>query len=237
MKTILPFLLLFFCSITYSQTNISGSVVDNNGQPIPGANIIVVGTATGTVTDFDGRFTLTVNQSPPFSVEASSIGFETVISKVTTNNQILNFVLIEGTSLDEVVISASRTPERIFESPVTVERIGLKEIKNTTSVDFYDGLENLKGVDVNTNSLTFKSVNTRGFATFANNRFMQLVDGMDNSTPALNFPIGNLVGMIETDVLSVELLPGASSALYGANAFNGILFMQSKKVVLKTSFF
>ena len=228
MKTILPFLLLFFCSITYSQTKISGSVVDNNGQPIPGANIIVVGTSTGTVTDFDGRFTLTVNQSPPFSVQASSIGFETVISKVTTNNQILNFVLIEGTSLDEVVISASRTPERIFESPVTVERIGLKEIKNTTSVDFYDGLENLKGVDVNTNSLTFKSVNTRGFATFANNRFMQLVDGMDNSTPALNFPIGNLVGMIETDVQSVELLPGASSALYGANAFNGILFMQSK---------
>jgi len=228
MKTILPFLLLFFCSITYSQTKISGSVVDDNSQPIPGANIIVVGTSTGTITDFDGRFTLTVNQNPPFSVQASSIGFETVISKVTTNNQTLNFVLIEGTSLDEVVISASRTPERIFESPVTVERLGLKEIKNTTSVDFYDGLENLKGVDVNTNSLTFKSVNTRGFATFANNRFMQLVDGMDNSTPALNFPIGNLVGMIETDVQSVELLPGASSALYGANAFNGILFMQSK---------
>uniref|UniRef100_UPI00404AC28D carboxypeptidase-like regulatory domain-containing protein n=1 Tax=Flavobacterium sp. TaxID=239 RepID=UPI00404AC28D len=131
MKTILPFLLLFFCSITYSQTKISGSVVDDNSQPIPGANIIVVGTSTGTITDFDGRFTLTVNQNPPFSVQASSIGFETVISKVTTNNQTLNFVLIEGTSLDEVVISASRTPERIFESPVTVERLGLKEIKNT----------------------------------------------------------------------------------------------------------
>ena len=137
-------------------------------------------------------------------------------------------LLLKETSLDEVVISASRTPERIFESPVTVERFGLKEIKNTASVDFYDGLENLKGVDVNTNSLTFKSVNTRGFATFANNRFMQLVDGMDNATPALNFPIGNLVGMIETDVQSVELLPGAASALYGANAFNGILFMTSK---------
>lgn len=228
MKTILPFLLLLFCGITYSQTTITGSVVDDNSQPIPGANIIILGTSTGTVTDFDGNFTLTYNQDPPFSVQASSVGFETVTMQVTTNNQTLNFVLKEGTSLDEVVISASRTPERIFESPVTVERLGLKEIKNTASADFYDGLENLKGVDVNTNSLTFKSVNTRGFATFANNRFMQLVDGMDNSTPALNFPIGNLVGMIETDVLSVELLPGASSALYGANAFNGILFMRSK---------
>lgn len=228
MKTILLYLLLFCCGITFAQTTISGSVTDDNNQPIPGANVIVVGTSTGTVTDFDGNFSLTFNQNPPFSVRASSVGFETVTMQVTTNNQKLNFVLKEGTSLDEVVISASRTPERIFESPVTVERIGLKEIKTTASADFYDGLENLKGVDVNTNSLTFKSVNTRGFATFANNRFMQLVDGMDNSTPALNFPIGNLVGMVETDVQSVELLPGASSALYGANAFNGILFMQSK---------
>jgi len=220
--------MLFFCGISFSQTTISGSVVDDNSQPIPGANIIVVGTTSGNVTDFDGNFSLTYNQNPPFSVQASSVGFETVTIEITTKNQKVNFVLKEGTSLDEVVISASRTPERIFESPVTVERFGIKEIKNTASADFYGGLENLKGVDVNTNSLTFKSVNTRGFATFANNRFMQLVDGMDNSTPALNFPLGNLVGMTETDVLSVELLPGASSALYGANAFNGILFMRSK---------
>jgi outer membrane receptor protein involved in Fe transport len=228
MKTILPFLMLLFCGLSYSQTTISGSVLDDNGQPIPGANIIIVGTSSGTVTDFDGNFSLSTNLTPPFKLQASSIGFETVVENVTSNNQKINFILKEGTSLDEVVISASRTPERIFESPVTVERLGLKEIRNTASADFYDGLENLKGVDVNTNSLTFKSVNTRGFATFANNRFMQLVDGMDNSTPALNFPIGNLVGMTETDVLSVELLPGASSALYGANAFNGILFMRSK---------
>ncbi|WP_406685491.1 TonB-dependent receptor [Seonamhaeicola sp. MEBiC1930] len=228
MKTTILFFLLFFCCLTFSQTTITGSVTDNNGQPLPGANIIILGTTTGVVTDFDGNYTLTYSQNPPFTVQASSVGFESSTQKVTDNNQEINFVLTEGTSLDEVVISASRTPERIFESPVTVERFGLKEIKNTASADFYDGLENLKGVDVNTNSLTFKSINTRGFATFANNRFMQLVDGMDNSTPALNFPIGNLVGMIETDVQSVELLPGAASALYGANAFNGILFMRSK---------
>ncbi|WP_303316358.1 TonB-dependent receptor [Flavivirga abyssicola] len=228
MKTIFSILLLLFCGLTYSQTTISGFVVDDNSQPIPGANVIIVGTSTGVVTDFDGNFSLTVNQNPPFSIQASSVGFETVTQEVTSNNQKITIVLKEGTSLDEVVISASRTPERIFESPVTVERFGLKAIKNTASSDFYDGLENLKGVDINTNSLTFKSINTRGFATFANTRFMQLVDGMDNAAPALNFPLGNLLGMIETDVQSVELLPGAASALYGANAFNGILFMRSK---------
>jgi outer membrane receptor protein involved in Fe transport len=228
MRTFIKIFILLFCVSTYAQTTVKGNVTDDSGQPLPGANVIVVGTTTGTVTDFDGNFTLTVNQDPPFSIQISSVGFESSTQEVTTNNQTINVVLKEGNELDEVVISASRTPERIFESPVTVERFGLKEIKNTASADFYDGLENLKGVDVNTNSLTFKSINTRGFATFANNRFMQLVDGMDNSTPALNFPIGNLVGMIETDVQSVELLPGASSALYGANAFNGILFMRSK---------
>ncbi|KAB1069797.1 TonB-dependent receptor [Tamlana haliotis] len=228
MKKNLTLIFLFVSYLIQAQTTITGTVVDDTSLPIPGANIIVIGTSVGTVTDFDGNFTLTYNQDPPFSLQASSVGFETAVKDITSANEVIHFILIEGTALDEVVISASRTPERIFESPVTIERLGLKEIKNTASADFYDGLENLKGVDVNTNSLTFKSVNTRGFATFANNRFMQLVDGMDNSTPALNFPIGNLVGMTETDVLSVELLPGASSALYGANAFNGILFMRSK---------
>jgi outer membrane receptor protein involved in Fe transport len=221
-------MLLFCFGLTYSQTTISGTVKDDKGLPLPAANVIIKGTSVGTNTDFDGNFTLTTDNEPPFTLKISSVGFSATELEVTSNNQKFDVVLKEGTSLDEVVLSASRTPERIFESPVTVERFGLKQIKNTASADFYGGLENLKGVDVNTNSLTFKSVNTRGFATFANTRFMQLVDGMDNSTPALNFPIGNLVGLTETDVQSVELLPGASSALYGANAFNGILFMRSK---------
>ncbi|WP_437369444.1 TonB-dependent receptor [Maribacter litoralis] len=229
MRAILLLALMIMGTFTYSQTNISGNVVDQDNVPIPGANIVIVGKTIGTVTDFDGNFNLATSEVPPFKIEISSIGYTSSTEDITSANQTITVVLNESqTFLDEVVISASRTPERIFESPVTVERIGISEIKNTTAADFYGGLENLKGVDVNTNSLTFKSVNTRGFASFANTRFMQLVDGMDNSTPALNFPIGNLVGLIEPDVLSVELLPGASSALYGANAFNGILFMRSK---------
>lgn len=219
---------MLFCVVSFAQTTVKGKITDNTGLPLPGANIVVVGTSSGTVSDFDGNYTLTVDQDPPFSIRVSYTGFEAQTVEITTNDQTVDVTLQEGNTLDEVVISASRTPERIFESPVTVERFGLKEIKNTASIDFYDGLENLKGVDINTNSLTFKSINTRGFATFANTRFVQLVDGMDNSAPALNFPLGNLLGMTETDVLSVELLPGASSALYGANAFNGILFMRSK---------
>lgn len=215
--------------IATAQTTLSGSVVDENGSPVPGANVVIVGKAVGTVTDFDGNFVLETSEQPPFDVRVTSIGYAAYDTNVTSANQELNITLSEAqTQLDEIVISASRTPERLFESPVSVERFGLREIKNTPSASFYDGLQNLKGVDINTNSLTFQSINTRGFATFANSRFLQLVDGMDNSAPGLNFVLGNLVGMSELEVQSVEILPGASSALYGAGAFNGILFMRSK---------
>lgn len=230
MKKLLLIAFAMFTSVTmFAQTTVSGTVTDADGEPLPGANIKVERKSVGTSTDFDGKFTMRVTDTPPFNIEISMLGFETQKIAITKNNQNVSVSLTENsTSLDEVVVSASRTPERIMESPVTVERMDIRAIRNTSSPSFYDGLENLKGVDVNTNSLTFKSVNTRGFATFSNERFMQLVDGMDNSSPALNFALGNLLGMSELDVKTVELLPGASSALYGANAFNGIMFMTSK---------
>ncbi len=229
MKVYLFILSLFICGFSYAQSTISGSVADASNQPIPGASIKIVGEAIGTVTDFNGNFTLSTQKNPPYVIEISSIGFGSQRVDIRTNNQKVTVKLNEEeTKLNEIVVSASRTPERLLESPVTVERMSLQDVKNTSSASFYDGLENLKEVHFNTSSLSFKSINTRGFATVANTRFMQLVDGMDNSSPALNFVLGNLIGLSDIDVQSVELLPGASSALYGANAFNGILFMNSK---------
>ena len=230
-KKILLLAFIAFSSVAMvAQTTVTGTVTDlKTGDTLPGANIKISRKAVGTTTDFDGNFVLNVADKPPFTIEISVLGFKTEKIEILKNNEKLEIGLTENaTSLDEIVVSASRTPERIMESPVSIERMDTRAIKNTSAPSFYDGLENLKGVDVNTNSLTFKSVNTRGFATFSNTRFMQLVDGMDNAAPGLNFAIGNLLGMSELDVSTVELLPGASSALYGANAFNGIMFMTSK---------
>lgn len=229
MRVYLLFLSLFFCSIAFAQNSISGTVVENDNQPIFGANIKIVGEVTGTVSDSDGKFTLISSTKAPYVIEITSVGFASKRVSITSNNQKVNVVLSEEQNLlNEIVVSASRTPERVLESPVTIERMGVADIKKSASASFYDGLENLKEVQMNTSSLSFKSINTRGFATVANTRFMQLVDGMDNSSPLLNFVLGNMIGVSEIDVQSVELLPGASSALYGANAFNGILFMNSK---------
>nr|WP_299342281.1 TonB-dependent receptor [Allomuricauda sp.] len=229
MRRLIFLSLMLMGAALHAQTTVSGKVVDENNEPVIGANVVLIGKAEGTTTDFDGNFTFNTSEQPPFQLRITSVGYSEAITDVTSNNQNLTITLSEtSTILDEIVISASRTPERIFESPVSVERYGLKDIQNTTAESFYGGLQNLKGVDINTNSLTFQSINTRGFATFANTRFLQLVDGMDNSAPGLNFVLGNLVGMSELEVQSIEILPGASSALYGAGAFNGILFMQSK---------
>ncbi|GAB1308425.1 TonB-dependent receptor [Urechidicola sp. KH5] len=230
MKKLLCALTVLFSISILGQTTVTGKVTDQaSGQPIPGANVKVEGKSLGTSADFEGNFTLDVSETPPFFIEVSIIGYSTQRIEITQTNQEVTVALEETTtSLDEVVVSASRTPERIMESPVTIERMDIRDIRNTSSPSFYDGLNNLKGVDINTNSLTNKSVNTRGFATFANTRFLQLVDGMDNSSPALNFALGNLLGMSDLDVATVEILPGAASALYGANAFNGVLFMNSK---------
>ncbi len=227
MKSYLIILSLFFCSLSFAQSTITGVVSDSKEQPIPGVNVTIEGAPNATTTDADGKFTLPA-VTLPCTLEFSAVGYQKQTLSLTSEQAVKVSLLDEEIQLNEIVISASRTPERVLVSPVTIERMGLAQIKNTTAASYYDGLENMKEVHFNTSSFSFKSINTRGFATVANTRFMQLVDGMDNSSPALNFVLGNLIGISELDVASVELLPGASSALYGANAFNGILFMNSK---------
>ena len=125
-------------------------------------------------------------------------------------------------------ISASRMEQSILESPITIEKLGILAIKNTASDSYYKAIANLKGVDMVTSSINFQIFNSRGFNSTSNTRFVQLVDGMDTQAPALNFPIGSLNGPSDIDVESIEFLPGAASALYGPNAFNGILLINSK---------
>lgn len=225
---------LFFCGLSFAQNTISGKVSDAANKSVSGANVKVQGDTSGAVTDADGAFTINTKKQFPITLQISALGYASQDVVVGSREESVQVTLAEeAKGLNEIVVSASRTPERIIESPVTIERMGLKEIKNSTAATFYDGLENMKDVHFNTSSFSFKSINTRGFATVANTRFMQLVDGMDNSSPALNFVLGNLIGVSDIDVANVEVLPGASSALYGANAFNGIMFMNSKSPFTK----
>ena len=228
MKKLLTLITVFASMAMWAQTQVSGTVTDADGQPLPGANIVLDG-STGAVSDFDGNFSFSTDQQPPFSLTVSSVGFETATAEVTSASGSLTVQLSEGnTQLDEIVVSASRFAQRIFESPVTVEKFNVQQIAATPSADFFSGLEEIRGIQVNKGGLVFNQVNTRGFGTLYNEGFVTLVDGMDNQAPIFGFAIGNLIGLNELDVQSVEVLPGAASALYGADAYKGIMFMNSK---------
>ena len=228
-KLIYLFLVLFTVSnLSFSQgITVSGSVSDENGSLI-GVNILVKGKVQGTISDRDGNYTLDVNESQ-LTLVFSIVGYKTQEIDVSSSTSNLDVEMSEDILLgNEVVISASRIEQSILEAPVTIEKIDLLEIQNSATADFMDQLEHIKGVKVSRGSLNFAAINTRGFATDANTRFVQLVDGMDTSAPLLNFPTGNLVGVNPLDIESIEIIPGASSALYGPNAFNGIMLMTSK---------
>jgi len=231
-KTIFMLFMLLATAVGgYAQSIvISGSVTDKTtGEPLPGVSVTLKGKTVGAATNDKGQFSFSTTERPPFMITVSFIGYTPVEREITGNSTSLQFALEQGVVLgQEVVVSASRTPERILESPVSVERLSAATLKDIPVPSFYDALNNLKGVEMSTQSMTFKSVNTRGFNANGNTRFNQYIDGMDNQAPGLNFSVGNVVGMSDLDVDNVELLPGAASALYGAGGINGTLLMTSK---------
>ncbi len=213
-----------------AQTTINGSVVDEEtNQPLPGVNIVVKGTYTGVSADFDGNFTITTEEELPITLEVSYLGFAAKSIEVTSADAAINISLSPGAdSLDEIVVAASRFAQRIFESPITVEKFSAKQIQQTPSADFFNGLENVKGIQLQQGGLFLNQVVTRGFATVYNEGFVTLVDMMNNMSPLFGFAMGNLIGLNELDVQSVEVIPGPASALYGADAYKGIMFLNSK---------
>jgi len=207
---------------------ISGTVRNKATQEIvPAVSVFVKGTNEGTYTDDKGNFKLSVTRFP-VTLVFSSVGYEDK-EVVVSSSAAGEIDLDPATTLgQEVVIAATRTPQRILESPVSIERMSNRDIRNVPVPNYYDALANLKGVDLTTSSLTFRTPSTRGFNGSGNLRFNQLIDGIDNQAPGLNFAVGSIVGPTSLDVDNMELLPGASSALYGSGGMNGTLLITSK---------
>ncbi|MEO6931376.1 MAG: TonB-dependent receptor, partial [Chitinophagaceae bacterium] len=218
---------VFSLTITAQTTVLSGTVKNQSTKdPIPSVTVSVNNSTSGSVTDDQGVFKLNTGQKPPFTLSFSSVGFKTKEVLVKSLTDALNIELEPGYFLgEEIVVSASRSSERILESPVTIERISAAAIRTSAAASYYDIIGNLKGVDITTSSLNFKTPSTRGFVGSGNVRFNQLVDGMDNQAPGLNFSLGGFIGLSELDVDNIELLPGASSALYGPGGMNGTLLI------------
>jgi iron complex outermembrane receptor protein len=211
------------------KTTLKGKIVDKDyKEPLIGCSILIKDTDKGVTTDYDGKFSIEVPQLP-VTVIVSYVGYTSQEILVKDGSELNEIQLAESILIgQEVVVTGSRVSERIIESPITIQKINATQIANAASGSFYQSMGNLADVDITTSSLGFQIINTRGFNTTAPVRMVQYVDGIDNQAPGLNFPIGNLVGASDIDLASVELISGAASALYGANAFQGVVSMISK---------
>ncbi len=214
-----------------SQVTLKGKVLDNlNGEPLIGANVVLKDNPSiGTVTDYDGNFELKVD-GVPVTLNCSYIGYTTMDILVNDIKQKIEIKLSEdAVTIDlGVEIKGQRISDKQKAAPLTVESLDAIAIKQTASTDFYNGLGSLKGVDLTTASLGFTVINTRGFNSTSPVRSLQIIDGVDNQSPGLNFSLGNFLGSPELDIQKVDLVVGASSAFYGPNAFNGVISMETK---------
>ena len=221
---------LLTSSLLFAQNTrtVSGRIIDpSTRETLIGASVVVKGSTTGTTTDINGNFSLTVPTETK-TLTVSYVGYTPKdVTLGASNNININ---LEATSIvtQDVTVTSTRVAENIKQASIQIEKMSSREIKSAASGDFYQGLANFKGVDFMASSFGFKILNLRGFGGTSAGRTLQLIDGVDNQAPGLNFPVGNLVGINDLDVQSVEVISGPASALYGPNAMQGVIQMQSK---------
>ncbi len=217
----------------YAQITLRGKVLDGDtGEDLIGAAVTFTQGTGGTITDYNGEFTLKV-ESLPVTLRIAYTGFTTQEVPVTAADQRL--VVKMATSsivITETVVKGQRIDDKQKAAPLTVENLDAIAIEETAAISFYNSLGNLKGVDLTTASLGFTIINTRGFNSTSPVRSLQIIDGVDNQAPGLNFSLGNFLGSSDLDVVKVDLIQGASSAFYGPNAFNGVISMETKNPFL-----
>lgn len=220
---------LFSVAAFAQDIQIKGTVQnESTKEAVPAVSVKIKGTNQGTYTNSNGEFFMSVEKLPVVLV-FTSVGYLDQELNVTDAYQKITIEFKINNALgQEVVVAASRTPTRILESPVTIERMSNATIKNVAAPSVYEAITNLKGVDVHTASLTFRTVSTRGFVSSGNTRLNQLVDGMDNQAPGLNFSVSSIVGLTDLDIDNIEVLSGASSALYGSGGMNGTVLITGK---------
>jgi len=219
----------FFMGFAQGQVTIKGKVIDaNSKEGLAGATVMVKDAQAGAYTDVDGSFAIR-KQNLPVTLVINYFGYKPKEVPVSSADKTLMIKMEEDiATTDVVVIEGQRISDKQKAAPLTVESLDIIAIKETSSDNFYDGLGKLKGVDLTAASLGFKIINTRGFNSTSPVRSLQIIDGVDNQAPGLNFSLGNFLGSSELDVAKVDIIVGASSSFYGPNAFNGVISMETK---------
>lgn len=232
---------LLYCGMALAQTSVTGTVVSQeDGEPIIGASIKVIGTKTGTATDVDGNFSLSVPTKDAM-LEVSYLGMQTIKVKASPKMKIT--LASDAKNLDEVVVTAMGIKRSAKALGYSATQVNGEEMAAARTNDIMSSLAGkVAGVSISSSSSdpgSSKSVIIRGVSSLAgNNQPLYVVDGvpMNNSATYSNDPLnssfdfGNGASAVNPDdVESMTILKGAAAtALYGSRASNGVILITTK---------
>ncbi|MBT8274403.1 MAG: TonB-dependent receptor, partial [Bacteroidia bacterium] len=233
---------LLFPFAMYAQGTVTGTVTEaSTGSPLPGANIIIKGTSTGTTSDFDGNFSLDIN-SFPATLVISSVGFTTQEIEVTSS-QILSIALQDGVALDEVFILGSRNRSRVAtDTPVAVDVLDVKELTLSAPQADLNQILNYAAPSFTANTQVISDgtdhIDPASLRGLGPDQVLVLINGKRRHKTSLvnvNGTFGR--GSVGTDMNSipahaidrVEILRDGAAAQYGSDAIAGVINVVLKK--------
>ena len=219
--------------IAAAQTGtVRGTVSGPSGAAVSAATVTVVGTRFTTVTNTLGQFSLGGVPQGVARLRVSLPGFVASTSDVTVRPGEETLVAIRlqeaNVELDAMVVSASRRAERRSEAPATITRVNADQLAETPGNSFVGALKQATGLDFVQVGMTSVAINARGFNSSFNNRMLMLEDGRVAVLPENGLPVGAFTPIPKIDLAGIEVVVGPGSAMYGADASNGVLTLQSK---------
>ena len=197
---------------------------ETTGEPLPGANVVLLGTGIGTETDVEGAFRLTGLPPGPYTLSVSLLGFTPHVMKdvVVAAGDTLRLTVRLASSpihMPAIVVSASKRARNVVDAPTSVSLIGSEEIQSDNSATLNESLEYVAGVNMVGGQVNIRG--SSGYSRGTGSRVLMLIDGF----PALSADNGDVKwDAIPVDQIArVEVIKGAGSALYGTGALGGII--------------
>ncbi len=229
-------LLLFSAAGAIAQNTgtLEGVVTDEaTGEVMPGVNVTLIGTTKGAATNESGEYQIRNVEPGQYRVKASFLGYATyqsdAVSLEAGETVTLNIALEETVWRgNEIVVSGSKRPEKLLESPTTIERVSEEELSTSGGSTFMSSMSNLKGVNFTNAGVNTQLISARGFNSSFNTRMLFLIDGRLATLGGTGLPQGNFLPSSKIDLKSIEVVLGPAAALYGPNSGSGVVNVTTK---------
>lgn len=228
-------ILLATTTFAQSKSSITGRVVDDRGDSLPGANVLVEGSmlqsTRGDVTDQDGRYEVGGLESGKYRVTVSFVGYKTVSRSIRLTTDQLTFdatLLIDLLEHDQLIVSASRSPQKALNAPASVSVITGGEINDIPALNVAENVRSQPGIDFAKTGLVQNNVVARGFNNVFSGAFLTLLDNRIARVPSVRVNVNSFMPVTNQDVEQIEVVRGPGSALYGPNSANRVLHIITK---------